>query len=765
MIEPADKAYRGVNRVGPVLRLSIVVATAFWLSEAMLHAWVFQTAPDFPTALVPRDGNELWMRALIVGLIVLFGYYAERTIIGIRAANRTLHSVLESTADAYLAVDRRWRLTYLNAKAEKLFDARRELVLGQGFWDVFPEAASSFYKPFKRSMERGEERTFEGFYSARGIWLEVHTTPGTRGMSFYLRDVTERRQREQSLRESNQRLQTILHSAGDGILSIDRHGVIETFNKAAECIFGYSANEAIGCNVSMLMPEPHAGRHSTYIEHYLRTGMATLIGKGAREVTAVRKDGSFFPMDLAVSEMHLSDERYFVGIVRDITERKQAQEALEYISNYDPLTSLPNRSLLRDRLDHALHQAHRDEHLVAIMFLDLDRFKNINDTLGHALGDQLLRQVARRIEHCVREGDTVARLGGDEFVIVLEHINHVDNAALVAGKILDTLTKPMHLSGHEVIVSASIGITIYPFDDDNIDDLLKDADAAMYRAKERGRNNCQYFTADMTAHALEHMHLEQHLRRALERDEFELFYQPQLDLTCGEVIGVEALLRWRHPERGLVSPADFIPILEETGLIRPVGDWVLRTACRQQLAWRVQGLPPLRMAVNLSARQFHQHDLLGTVNEILQETGLDASDLDLEITEGVLVENVSSTVDMLEAFELMGVRLAIDDFGTGYSSLSYLKRFPLHTLKIDQGFVHDVTEDGDSAAIVQAIIALAHSLRLGVIAEGVETEEQLAFLRREGCREVQGYLFCRPLPAAELAEWLTRNHRHELLVD
>ena len=763
MLDRPNEVPCATPRSTPILRLTIVVVAAFWLSEAMLHAWVFRTAPDLPSALLPSDGNELWMRLLIVGLILGFGFYAERTIIGIRAANRTLHSVLEHTTDAYLAVDGRWRLTYLNAQAERLFDTRREHVLGQGFWDAFPEAASSFYKPFKRSMERGEEAAFEGFYSARGIWMEIHTSPHARGMSFYLRDVTERQKREQSLKDSNQRLKTILDSAGDGILSINRYGIIETFNKAAESIFGYPAKEAIGQNVNMLMPEPHASRHSGYIDGYLRTGMATFIGKGAREVVAVRKDGSTFPMDLAVSEMHLGGERHFVGIVRDITERTKAQDALEYLSNFDPLTNLPNRSLLHDRLEHALHQAHRDEHLVAVMFLDLDRFKNINDTLGHALGDELLEMVARRIERCVREGDTVARLGGDEFVVVLEHINHVDNAALVAGKVLDALTEPMRLGGHEVIISASIGITIYPFDDDNIDDLLKDADTAMYRAKAEGRNNCQYFTADMTDHALEHMHLEQDLRRALERDEFELYYQPQLELAHGEVTGVEALLRWHHPARGLVSPAEFIPILEETGLILPVGEWVMRTACRQQRAWREQGLPPLRVAVNLSARQFYQQDLLKSVAGVLEETGLQVDELDLEITEGVLVENVTSTVETLNAFDRMGIRLSIDDFGTGYSSLSYLKRFPLHTLKIDQSFVHDVTEDGDSAAIVQAIIALAHSLRLGVIAEGVETEEQLAFLRREGCREVQGYLFCRPLPAPDLADWLRDNHRHKLL--
>lgn len=454
------------------------------------------------------------------------------------------------------------------------------------------------------------------------------------------------------------------------------------------------------------------------------------------------------------AELKQANER----LRHDLEERKRTERAMRHMAHHDALTDLPNRTLFRDRLTHAMAQADRYQQKLAVMFLDLDRFKAINDTLGHNVGDQLLRQAADRLRKCVRECDTVARLGGDEFTVIVEDVGDRDTAAVVAQKIIDAFSQAFHLGGHEVFVTPSVGITLYPDDGEHLDNLLRNADAAMYRAKEYGRNNYQFYTPEMNVRARERLLLENALRRALLREEFVLHYQPRVDLRSGRVIGAEALLRWRHPELGLVPPREFVPILEETGLIIPVGEWVLREACRQNRAWQDLGLPPVRMAVNLSARQFMQRDLAGLVDLVLAETGLDAAYLELEITEQVLLEHTAGNAATLERLRALGVHIAIDDFGTGYSSLSYLKRLPIHTLKIDQSFVRDITLDSDGAAIVSAIIAMACNLRLNVLAEGVETEAQLSFLRAQGCNEIQGYSFSYPLTAQEF-ERLLRDGR------
>ena len=441
----------------------------------------------------------------------------------------------------------------------------------------------------------------------------------------------------------------------------------------------------------------------------------------------------------------------------DLEERKRVEQSIRYMAHHDALTGLPNRSLFRDRLTHAMAQADRYHQRLAVMFLDLDRFKAINDTLGHNVGDQLLTIAAERLRSCVRDSDTVARLGGDEFTVVVEDIIEDHDAAAVAQKILDTLSQPFNLYGHEVFISVSVGITLYPSDDDNADNLLRNADSAMYRAKEFGRNNFQFYVADMNIKARERLMLESSLRRALDRNEFMLYYQPRVDLLSGRVIGAEALLRWRHPEMGLVPPSEFIPILDETGMIIPVGDWALREACRQNREWQDMGLPPIRVAVNLSVRQFMQKDLADTIIRALDAAGLSAEHLEVEITEALFLEHNQTNIITLARLKNMGIHISIDDFGTGYSSLSYLKRLPIDTLKIDQSFVRDIG-DPDNKAIASAIIAMAASLRLNVLAEGVETDEQLAFLRAQGCNEIQGFAFSHPLPAQEF-ERLLRDGR------
>lgn len=442
-------------------------------------------------------------------------------------------------------------------------------------------------------------------------------------------------------------------------------------------------------------------------------------------------------------------------LMRAITERKQAH--LYHLAHYDALTGLPNRLLFRDRLQEAVAHAQQRNRMMAILLLDLDRFKTINDTLGHSAGDALLKAAAGRLSGCVRQGDTVARLGGDEFTLILQDVRHVEDVASIAQKVLRVLAQPIAISGHEMFVSASIGISLYPFDDEP-GKLLKNADAAMYRAKEQGRNTYQFYTLDINERSLERLRLETSLRYALERNELEVHYQPQFCLHSGAVVGVEALIRWRHPEWGLVPPQHFIPLAEETGLIVAIGEWVLKAACAQGRVWRDAKLP-VRIAVNVSAQQCRRGGFVSAVARALGETGLDPKYLELEITESALMRDIDKTIQSLGALTQLGVAIAIDDFGIGYSSLSYLKRFPIDALKIDRSFVCGLPDGEDDVAIARAVIALAHSLDLKVIAEGVEKEEQAQFLRAHGCHQAQGHWFSRPLLADAMTDLLAAGRR------
>ncbi len=679
-----------------------------------------------------------------------------------RRMQHFLDSVVENLPNMLFVKDAKdLKFVRFNKAAEELLGYARAEMLGQSDHDFFPKEEADFFTTMDREV------------FASGELLDIPREPihtrhrGTRllhtkkipildehGRPLYLlgisEDITERVQAE----DTAQRLGRILdHSTNEiYVFCADSLRLLQV-NQGAQKNLGYSLDELRALTPLDLKPD------------FSREGFEQLIAplkSGEQEAISFitnhrRKDGSRYPVEVHLQLSSNETPPVFVAIVQDITERKHAEERLSFLAYYDTLTGLPNRQLLRNRLRQTMFEADRNDRVAAVMLLDLDRFKFINDTLGHEAGDMLLKGVAERLTACVRHGDTVARLGGDEFTVVLANVARVDDVAFVTQKILEGFKQPFTIAGRELFVSPSIGITLYPHDDRDIDNLLKNADAAMYHAKESGRNTFQFFTAELNERAAQRLELETALRHALERDEFLLHYQPLMDLKTGQLKGVEALLRWRHPQRGLVPPLDFIPLAEETGLIVPIGEWVLRTACAQAQAWHAAGFCGLHMAVNISGRQFQHQNLTALVGAVLAETGLEPQCFNLELTESVLMHNVDAAIAVMSELDAAGVGFSIDDFGTGYSSLSYLKRFPIDVLKIDRSFVRDITTDLDDAAIVTAIMALARTLDIQVVAEGVETEEQLAFLRARGCDVMQGYYFSKPLDAAALTELLKKT--------
>jgi diguanylate cyclase (GGDEF)-like protein len=476
-------------------------------------------------------------------------------------------------------------------------------------------------------------------------------------------------------------------------------------------------------------------------------------GRWQGEIWNRRKSGEIYPEWLTINAVRDEFGRLvnYVAVFSDISGIKQSQAQLAHLAHHDPLTGLPNRLLFNDRLDHALDRARRDGSQLAVLFVDLDRFKHINDSLGHLAGDGLLQEVAARLTGAVRREDTVARMGGDEFTLLLEDLRRPEDAAVLARKLLDVLSGPYSVAGRELFVTASVGISLYPRDGSGCEELIRNADAAMYQAKEEGRNGYHFYLPELTAAALQRVHLEADLRRALARGELSVHYQPQIDLDSGRLIGAEALVRWRHPEQGMIPPDRFIHLAEDTGLIIELGELVLRTACRQAVEWLAAGVPVERIAVNVSAQQVQRSDFVATVRSALRDTGLPPRHLELEVTESFIMGQAEAGIRVLQALRELGVRLAVDDFGTGYSSLGYLKRLPIHMLKIDRSFVSDLQGDSGDLAIAKAVIALGRTLGLKVIAEGVEHDHQAGLLRAEGCHYGQGYLFGRPVEGEDFA--------------
>ena len=692
--------------------------------------------------------------AVVIGRDVRERKRAESEV---RRVLTLLQSTLESTADGILVVGDGNRVLSHNQRfldmwripADVMESGRNRdtlyFVLDQlTHPEEFVRIVDSLYaQPQAESfdlIEFKDGRRFERYSIGRDV-------EGTDVRVWSFRDITSRFQAEQLLRDSELRYRLLFEQNAAGVCVTTQEGQILDCNITFATMLGYARPDLIGTNMADL-----------YVRRSEREELAALLADcralNSVEIELRRNDGTTaWVLKNLMIVGDGADAKIHTTLV-DISDRKRAEEQIEFHAYHDVLTGLPNRKLFTDRLGQSLNRSRRSNRAVAVMFVDLDHFKTVNDTLGHTAGDELLLEMSRRLRECIRDDDTVARIGGDEFTIILSDLRQPEDAAAVAQKILETVQIPLSVSGMPIEMTASIGIALFPGDGGDPESLLRNADSAMYRAKESGRNNFQLCTEDMKHRAHERLSLETRLRKAIHDEHLMLLYQPQINLITGRVIGAEALVRWRD-NGNIIEPSAFIPLAEESRLILPLGEWVLRKACMQAKEWQDRGMAPIRTAVNLSARQFQQHDLVQMVSRILDETRVDPSALELEITETTAMSNGEVTVEVLRALRALGVSISIDDFGTGYSSLGYLKRFPINAVKIDRAFVRDITSDEGDAAIVSAVIGIARSLRLRVLAEGVETEDQFTFLQRRHCDEAQGFYFSRPVEAAMITESLT----------
>jgi diguanylate cyclase (GGDEF)-like protein/PAS domain S-box-containing protein len=702
-----------------------------------------------------KDGSPIWVKMNVHGIRSSHGtLFFEGFVYDVTeqkraeeagaAANAQRKAVLDAaTRVSIIATNPQGTITVFNAGAERMLGYRAEEMIGKrSLLDVHLDPAAP--------QDVGEHEWMYVTKEGEPLVVSVSVTAlrsedgELTGFLHVATDITERKRAEETLRNQS----AAITASMDGIAILNERLDFTYVNDALARLFGYPADGTLIGRSLCDLYEPHE-------QVRLITTIVPLVmqrGRWRGEATGVRRDGVNFPQEMSLTAIGGGG---MVCVVRDITERTYAEEQIKHLAYHDALTNLPNRLLFKDRLTVALSHAQRDGSHLAVLFLDLDRFKVINDSLGHNIGDQLLQAVSARVQACVRESDTVARLGGDEFTVLLPRLHRSEDAAPIAMKIIEAIRYPFHIEGREFFITTSIGISLFPEDGTDAETLIKNADTAMYQAKEVGRDNYQLFNAIVNAKALQRIALEHGLRRALANEEFQVHYQPIFDLRSGKVTGMEALLRWTHPQLGAIPPSTFIPLAEATGIMIPIGTWALREACRQAKAWHEAGHESLTLAVNLSVTQLQQADLVERVRQILAETRLPARLLELEITESSAMQSPETSIRTLYDLKKLGLRISLDDFGTGHSSLSYLKRFPIDTLKIDQSFVRDITEDPDTAAIVTAIIAMAHSLRLKVIAEGVEFTEQANFLRRHACDQMQGYLIKPPVAGPEFLEFVT----------
>jgi diguanylate cyclase (GGDEF)-like protein/PAS domain S-box-containing protein len=676
-------------------------------------------------------------------------------------------AALEAAANAIVITDFKGTIAWANHAFTTMTGYSKEEVLGKNHRLLKSgEQTESYYAELWSTISAGKiwhgelvNRRKDGTtYTEEMTITPVTQDLGSATDTYFIaikQDITERKKAE----ETTQRLASIVEFSEDAIITKDMDGAITSWNRGAEKIYGYTSGEVVGHNLSFLLHPERQAEIQAIMERVLSGHPIECL-----ETQRLAKTGSVLDVSLSVSPIkdasgHIAGAS---AIARDITQRKAAEKQVQFLAYYDALTGLPNRTLLQDRLSKALASARRQKGKVALLVLDLDEFKTINDSLGHSVGDPVLKEVAERLKKWSREQDTVARVGGDEFLIVLTAVKEVADAAVAAKRLMDTITAEFVVQGHSLGISCSVGISIFPEHGRDGETLIKNADAAMYCAKEIGRNNFRFFTDDMNAQAVERLTLENGLRLALEKKELFLEYQPQMEIATGRVTGLEALLRWQHPELGLVPPNKFIRIAENSGLIMPIGEWVLRTACSQARKWQDEGLPAVSVAVNVSAIQFRQEDFCELIRKVLNETGLGPQYLELELTESLLLANADVKLSVIQELKAMGLTLAIDDFGTGYSSLSYLKQFRVSKLKIDRLFIRDVAVNPDDAAITTAIISMAKSLNLKVIAEGVEDEAQMSFLRTHQCDEIQGYYFSKPLAVDKVADKLRGDYPEQV---
>ena len=663
-----------------------------------------------------------------------------------------LNTVVSQSPIIIWAIDNEGTFTLSEGKGLEILGLQPGKVVGQSLFDLYRDSPDVVRNC--RQALQGDQVT--GVVHAAGRIYHASYNPTkdahgvVTGVIGVANDITDLQEVEAQMHI----LSSALEQTADMVLITDVHGIIEYINPAFETTTGYSRDDVIGNKPNLL----HSGKHDT--QFYQRLWETILRGDVFNDVFInARKDGSIYYEEKTITPIRNQQNEitHFVSTGKDISERMRVQERLHYMAHHDALTKLPNRTLFMDRLRQAMARAHWHKRLIAVMFLDLDRFKTINDSLGHHIGDQLLVQLTQRLSSGVRAGDTIARFGGDEFAVLLDDIASEKDISQLAKKVLDTMIPAFVIQGREFFMTASIGVSIFPNDGEEPETLLRNADVAMYRAKDLGRNNYQFYSNEMSARAFERLTLENSLRHALKRMEFSLLYQPQIEVKTRRIVGVEALLRWQHPELGLILPSDFVPLLEESGLIVEVGDWVLQTALEQATLWHSAGYDFLKVSINLSGRQFNNPDFIPSLQATVQQAGLNPQKIELELTESMLMRNASKTINALTTLHQLGINIAVDDFGTGYSSLNYLRRFPITTLKIDRSFIRDVIEDSDDRAITTAIIVMAQSLNLVVIAEGVETEAQTIFLQSLDCHQIQGNVFSAAVSASVIDKMLLQQ--------